>query len=262
MLIGAPADRDRAGTGLYAIVLPVSLCYPRSIAVPPAFLPMEPYDQDGPAPTRARFPWGEVAPVAALIVVHLWLAGAITGRWPPGPELVRDGALAAGATAAEPWRLVTSLFLHVDAPHVLWNGLSMAVFGVPLLTALRFARTGLVYLASGAGGGLTALAFAEPGNFILGSSGAVAGLFGAWVALRLDRARYEELIGRSRIRTVGVALLVLPSLVTPQTPAGRPISVSSHLGGLATGMLVGAVLSRLLRREVAEPDSIPPLPPN
>jgi membrane associated rhomboid family serine protease len=205
-------------------------------------------------PVPARFPWAEIAPVAVLVLFHLWLAG-VPGLRPFGGNLVRDGALLAGATAREPWRLVTAMFLHADPPHVLWNALSMAAFGVPLLTQLGSARTGLVYLASGVGGGLTALAFAEPGTAILGSSGAVAGLFGAWIALRLDRARDEDLSGRARVRTIGIALLVLPSFLTPQTASGRPISVSSHLGGLATGMLVGAALSRLLRRSGA------PVPP-
>jgi rhomboid protease GluP len=206
--------------------------------------PTETHEPEPPAP--ARFPWAEIAPIAVLVLVHLWISGAIDGRWAWGAALVRDGALVAGRTAREPWRLVTSLFLHADPPHALWNGLSMAVFGVPLLTRLGSARTAIVYLASGVGGGLTAVAFARPATILLGSSGAVAGLFGAWIALWLGRAGREDLVGRARIRTLGITLLVLPSLLTPQTPDGRPISVSSHLGGLVTGMLVGAVLSRLL----------------
>jgi membrane associated rhomboid family serine protease len=210
--------------------------------------------ESAPPPPQARFPWAEIAPIAATVLVHLWLA-----RGSPARELVRRGALVAGATGEEPWRLLTALFLHVDVRHVLWNGVSMAAFGVPLLTRLGLVRAVLVYLASGVGGGLTALAFAAPGTTILGSSGAVAGLFGAWIALWLDRARREDLVRRARIRTIGIALLVLPSLVTPQTPEGRPISVSSHLGGLATGMIVGAVLAPLLRGrdDRASPDGDP-----
>jgi membrane associated rhomboid family serine protease len=149
----------------------------------------------------------------------------------------------------EPWRLVTSLFLHVDPAHVFWNGASMMVFAVPLLTDLRLGRTALIYFASGIGGGITALQFARAGTLIAGSSGAVAGLFGAWVVLTLSRTRLEPLSRRARIRTIGIAMLFLPSLLSPITSTGHSVSVSSHLGGLATGMAIGALISTgLLRR--------------
>ncbi|NIM60369.1 MAG: rhomboid family intramembrane serine protease, partial [Acidobacteria bacterium] len=113
------------------------------------------------------------------------------------------------------------------------------------------ARAAVVYLAAGIGGGIAAVTLADYGTFILGSSGAVSGLFGAWVVLALDRARASDLPRRARIRTAGVALLVLPSLVNPTTASGEPISVSSHIGGAATGMAVGILLSRgWLRRAV------------
>ena len=49
-------------------------------------------------------------------------------------------------------------------------------------------------------------------------------------------------------------MLVLPSLLSPMTATGQSVSVSSHVGGLATGMLIGVLLSsgmllRKLRRE-------------
>jgi len=184
-----------------------------------------------------------VQTVAALILLHLGLVLWAAGPFPPGRQLVLQGGLLRGATGGEPWRLLTSLFLHSDAAHVLWNGVSTLVFAVPLLTALGFPRTALVYLASGVGGGLAALYFAAPGTLIVGSSGAVAGLFGAWVVLTLRRTRWVPLGRRERIRAAGIAMLVLPALLRPATAAGEPISVSSHLGGLFTGMLIGAVLS-------------------
>jgi membrane associated rhomboid family serine protease len=202
----------------------------------------------------ARFPSAEVQTVALLILLHLALAFWSGGPLPPGRELLIQGGLLRGATLEQPWRLLTSLFLHSGPAHVLWNGLSTLVFAVPLLGSLGLARTGSVYLLSGVGGGLAALQFAAPGTLIVGSSGAVAGLFGAWVVLTLRRARRAPLGGRERIRAMGIALLVLPTLVRPVTSAGEPISVSSHLGGLVTGMLIGAFLSAGLARPEEFPD--------
>ena len=190
------------------------------------------------------FPRREVATVAALILVHLAIVAwmdLVPGR---AFAVVQWGALRKGMTAVEPWRLVTSMFLHADYPHVLWNGLSTMIFAVPLLGILGYRRGALVYLAAGVGGGMTAVAFAGFSARTIGSSGAVAGLFGAWLVLTLQRARLAALPGRTRIRSAGIALLVLPSLIQPLTGSGMPISVGSHLGGAATGMIVGALLSK------------------
>jgi len=199
--------------------------------------------------TPARFPARPVLVVGLVILFHFlvvfWMMGSEDeGRW-----LIGRGALLAGRTAVEPWRLVTSLFLHSDPLHAFWNGASMLAFAVPLLTQLGYARTALVYFASGIGGGITALQFARAGTLIVGSSGAIAGLFGAWLVLTLGRIHLEPLRARARIRTLGIAMLVIPSLLSPITSTGHPVSVSSHIGGLVTGAVIGASISfGLLRR--------------
>jgi len=207
-------------------------------------------------PRLYAFPWKEIQIVAALITLHLGLVFVAIGPLSQASQLFRQGGLDTESTADQPWRLLTSLFLHADPPHALWNGLAMLVFAVPLLLRLGPLRSGLIYLVAGIGGGLTALHFSESGTVIIGSSGAVAGLFGAWVVVTLRTAGHRLLSWRSRVRTLGVAFLFLPSLLNPTTSAGQPVSVSSHLGGLATGMLVGAVLSfrmRLRSRGEAQP---------
>jgi rhomboid protease GluP len=195
------------------------------------------------APEAQRFPWFEVRTVAMLVLVHLSLVLWTVGPWLPGRELLRFGGLIPDRVATEPWRLLTSLLLHADAPHALWNGVSMLVFAVPLLVRLGRPRTVMIYLVAGVGGGISAAGFAEPGVVIIGSSGAVAGLFGAWVVLTYRAARRVTLSRRARVRTAGIALLFLPSLLNPTTATGQPVSLSSHLGGLATGMVIGALLS-------------------
>jgi membrane associated rhomboid family serine protease len=191
----------------------------------------------------ARFPWWEVQAVGSLVAFHLAVVAWMLSSFGPGQRLLDWGGLIPGRMTQEPWRLLTAMFLHVDPPHVLWNGLSMVVFAVPLLTELGRIRTTVIYLAAGIGGGLTALQFGDAGRIIVGSSGAVAGLFGAWIVTSLHRAHAEAIGWRGRVRTLGVAMLVLPSFLTPFTSAGRPVSVSSHLGGLLTGMLIGALLT-------------------
>ena len=196
-----------------------------------------------------KFPWGAVQVVSSLIAAHFALVFWMIASGTSGRQLIVHGALLKGGMLDEPWRLLTSLVIHIDPLHVFWNGASMMAFAVPLITDLRYVRSGMIYLASGVGGSLVALAFAVPGTLIAGSSGAVAGLFGAWVVLQTRRDRLAPLTGRARIRTIGIAMLVLPSLISPMTATGHSVSVSSHMGGLVTGMAIGAIISsRLLRR--------------
>ncbi|MCH6551398.1 MAG: rhomboid family intramembrane serine protease [Planctomycetes bacterium] len=168
--------------------------------------------------------------VSSLIAAHFALVFWMIASGTSGRQLIVQGALLRGGMLDEPWRLLTSLLIHIGPLHVFWNGASMMVFAVPLITDLRYARTGMVYLASGIGGSIMALSFATPGTLIAGSSGSVAGLFGAWVVLQTRRDRLAQLTGRARIRTMGIAMLVLPSLVTPISVTGNPVSVSSHPG--------------------------------
>ena len=205
----------------------------------------EPEERAPSAPASGSFPWTEVRIVAGVILLHLAIVFWTRGPWPSGRVAFERTLLVEGQTLQQPWRLLSSLFAHADLSHVLWNGASMMVFAVPLLASLGRVRVLLLYLASGIGGGLAALALASPGTRFLGSSGAVAGLFGAWVVQTLLRAQDEPLSRRARFRALGIALLVLPSLLTPTTPAGRSVSVAAHVGGLLTGMVIGAGQSAL-----------------
>ncbi len=201
-------------------------------------------DEPGADEPPAVFPRGPVLAVLAVIAVHVGVVLALAS-----PLLDRRLVLAAGAvgpavTQSEPWRLVTSLVLHSGLRHVGWNAVSMMVFAVPLLVELGPLRAWTIYLLAGIGGGVATTWLGTPGTLAIGSSGAVAGLFGAWVAHRLRHARRALPNWRLRVRALGIGLLVLPSLLTPTGPYGQRISVTSHLGGLVAGLVLGWILSR------------------
>jgi len=192
----------------------------------------------------ATFPAGPLAAAGALFLLHFAIVLLLVGPSPSIHHLIALGGLVTGGTLREPFRLVTSLFLHADPSHALWNGVSLLAFAVPLIVRHGYLRTSGIYLAAGIGGCLASLATTTPGTVTIGSSGAVAGLFGAWVADALLRARQERLSRRARVRAIGIALLVLPSLLQAATPSGDAIGVASHLGGLAAGLVLGWVFAR------------------
>ena len=183
--------------------------------------------------------WSAVRACAGLVAIHLAIVFTWLGHDPTSELLVARGALLNRVAADQPWRLISYQFLHSDPKHVLGNGLSLLAFSVPLAGAFGLPWTALIYLLSGIAGGIAAVA-AYPGSTVtVGSSGAVAGLFGAWLVGAIRRARRAPQTRRARLRLAGIGLLALPSLVIPETASGERISVAAHLGGLAAGVALG-----------------------
>ena len=205
-------------------------------------------------------PRGAIQAAAALILVHFAILFGLVGPDPKASHLAAIGGLIMRPDGLVPSGLLTSLFLHSDVKHVLWNGLSLVAFAVPAVQWMGYARTAIVYLLAGIAGGLAALAAYPPGTVTVGSSGAVAGLFGAWLAIRLLRARHAPKTRHAFVRAFGIGLLVLPTLI-PSGPVGdRRVSVASHLGGAAAGFVLGALHELWRLRSAAKRDTSAPTP--
>lgn len=166
--------------------------------------------------------------------------------------LTREFGLVPALAGAQPWRQITSAFLHVGLIHVGFNGLLLWQLGQMLEPVLGHVRFGALYLAGLAGGALgivglswltayTALPdipllgwlFAtNPVGVTVGASGAVFGLMGA--AMVGMRSR-----GINPWRTSIGSLVLLNLVITFALPG---ISVGGHLGGFIGGLIAGKVL--------------------
>jgi len=177
--------------------------------------------------------------VAAVFVAHMAIVLGLVGHNPDFMRFTRLGGVVAGRVTEQPWRLLTSLFIHADPAHVFWNGVSMLVFAVPVILDVGYIGASLVYLFGGVVGGITGTMARPEGVVLFGSSGAVSALFGAWIAITLMRARQNGLPRRARFRVLGLSLLILPTLVNPESSTGQSISVAAHLGGLGAGIVAG-----------------------
>ncbi|MEY2487038.1 MAG: hypothetical protein QOH39_2686 [Verrucomicrobiota bacterium] len=190
--------------------------------------------------------WRQTPAVMVLIVLNILAFGGelCAGYWSnPGvlhtlgalePDFVRDHH--------EYWRLFTALFLHYDVPHLLFNVFALYVLGPPLERAIGVARFCFCYLVSGLGstGGVVALTLIGVGSGaarLVGASGSVMGIVGAWAGFLL-RHRHSPLAKR-RLNNVLmiVAIQTVFDLTTPQ------ISMSAHLCGLVTGFIAGLIVS-------------------
>jgi len=168
-----------------------------------------------------------VAVFAAQQVIALLLGGDIVGF--VGRK--DNAAIAAGQW----WRLVTPMFLHVDALHLLFNGYALYVLGPQIETAFGTARMLAVYLLSGAAG--TVVSFVLSPHPAVGASGAIFGLFGA---LAVHLYRHRALLGpagRDVLRQLAVVAAI--NLVISLSPG---IDGWGHLGGVVCGALLAALI--------------------
>lgn len=184
------------------------------------------------APKVRRSRFGVDAPVVTYAVIAI-CAVVYAAQWITQgigfPIIDRLGVYAPAFTdlqhgVYEPWRMLTSAFLHGSIWHLAMNGLTLWVFGRVLEPGMGRLRYSLLLVASALGGSF-AVAVLAPGSVVLGASGAAFGLIGAWfVVLRRMRADITPML-------VLIGINVVMAFLNPM------ISWEAHLGGA----LIGAV---------------------
>lgn len=152
-------------------------------------------------------------------------------QWVSGTAVFEALAYAPFLTAAEPWRMLTSAFLHSQSSilHLLFNMYSLFIFGPIIEHAVGRARFLALYLLAAFGGSVAVLLLA-PGSVVVGASGAIFGLLGAFFVIQ------RRLGGNN----TGLLILIGLNLVIGFIP-GFSISWQAHVGGLVVGAAVAAV---------------------
>ncbi|MGY2131801.1 rhomboid family intramembrane serine protease [Hymenobacter sp. HD11105] len=176
-----------------------------------------------------------------LLVYALLAFSAADPLAPSGQELVAWGSNFSPLTLhGQPWRLLTSCFLHGGVAHLLLNGLGLLFLGAMLEPLLGRVRLLGGFLVCGVGGSLASLWWNMTGVNSVGASGAIFGLYGLLLALLFTRAVPFD---RTQRRTMlwFVFYLMISGLVGS---LGGNIDHAAHVGGLITGVLVGVLLGR------------------
>jgi len=138
----------------------------------------------------------------------------------------------------EPWRYATSVFLHANWEHLLFNMFSILVFAPPLERLLGHVRYAAFYLLAGILGNVYSAAVHIGGIHIaVGASGAVYGVFGAYLYLALFRKRVMDEASRKTVYTI-LLFGLLYSLISPR------IDIWAHVGGCLAGFLMLGILVR------------------
>jgi len=212
-------------------------------------------------PTRQRHPLRWATP--ALVGV-LWLAFLWTSTLPGGRKralLLEWGALSGGQLPedilrswadGEHWlRLFTALFLHADWAHLLGNLVFLLIFGLPAERVMGPWRFLLLFLLGGCLANFVAvLAIGTPDRLIIGASGAVSAVIGAYLALFpnarlgvvLPLGLFLEFVRAPASLLIGIWAL-LQVVFAYIGPAFGAVAWAAHIAGFVFG-IVFAVLAR------------------
>lgn len=146
---------------------------------------------------------------------------------------------------SEPWRFVTSMFLHGGIYHIFFNAYALFMFGSILETQMGRRDYLLIYFGAGLlGGFLYYLTYAIgmiPPIPALGASGAIYGILGA-TAIMLPDMRIFFWFFPMRMREAAILWVVIEFLGTFNIASG--IASAAHLGGLIFGLAYAWHLNR------------------
>jgi membrane associated rhomboid family serine protease len=183
-----------------------------------------------------RTGWGAAGSVTnALILINVLVFLAVFSM----PQEMMDKAFAAlsfsSANLLEPWRLLTSMFMHASASHLFLNMLALYFFGGVAEKGLGQKRFALIYFMSGIAGSLLyGFTSAVPA---VGASGCIFGVMGAAMFLKPGHLIKLYIIP---LPLGFIAFLYALSQVAiaavPLETSG--VAYAAHVGGIVTGAVL------------------------
>ena len=140
------------------------------------------------------------------------------------------------------YRMLTAAFLHANIMHIGFNMYALYLFGPQIERQMGGLPFAAMYL-SAALAGSAAYLVSGAGNVAVGASGAIFGLFGAWIGASYSQRRTPA--GRALFQRLAILLAVNLSL--PLLMGG--IAWEAHVGGLVAGLLIVTAWQRLPGRD-------------
>jgi len=189
---------------------------------------------------RARAPKRKPAIVTALrrssdrpVVTYAIMAVTVlvyVAQFLSGGYVYNQFGYAPVYTTFEPWRMITSAFLHSPSSilHIVFNMYSLFIFGPILEHLLGRVRFIALYLISAFGGSVAVLLLAE-NVYVVGASGAIFGLLGAFFVIQ------RRMGGNSLQLVIVIGINLAIGFFVPN------IAWQAHVGGLIAGAAVAFV---------------------
>ena len=174
-------------------------------------------------------------PLVTIILMAICVAAYALDLAISNGFIFQNFAYAPFLTKSEPWRMVTSAFLHSSSfMHIAFNMYALWILGNALEPAFGRVRFLAVYLISALAGSVGVLLLSNMDSIdtpVVGASGAVFGLFGALFVVQRKRG------GDLRQILILLAINVAIGFIIPN------IAWQAHLGGLIAGALCTAAIA-------------------
>ena len=182
-----------------------------------------------------------IAPVLAIIILCflVYIATIVAGIL--GHDLIPLLGLRTASFLAQPWTIVTNLFVHGGIWHLIFNMLTFYFFGSFLSRLVGTRAFLIIYFFGGILGNVFFMLLGSPFAIVIGASGAIFALGGA-LAVLTPRLRVFVFPIPAPIPLWAA---VLGGFVIMFFVSG--VAWQGHLGGLVFGLIAGLVLRRGVR---------------
>lgn len=168
----------------------------------------------------------------------LWLLGIITGAFileAAFPQIISALSFRPPLFAEMPWTMITAMFMHANASHLLQNLFALGLFGIILERIIGSRNFIILYFAGGIAGNIASFYF-YPDSISLGASGAIMAVIGALAVLRPKIMIY---IGGPLPMVVLAIMWIFVDLIG--LFSSDNIGHAAHLAGFAVGAAYGLI---------------------
>jgi len=182
-----------------------------------------------------------IVPVLAIIVLCFLVYITTEAAKMMGHNLVPLLGLSTASFLAQPWTIVTNLFVHGSIWHLIFNMLTLYFFGTFLIRLVGIRDFLIIYFGGGILGNVFFMLLGPPYAIVIGASGAIFALGGTLALLTPKLRVYIFPIPAPMPLWVAVLLGFVIMSFMPG------IAWQGHLGGLVFGLIAGLVLRRRIR---------------
>lgn len=142
------------------------------------------------------------------------------------------------------WRLITYQFVHGSISHIFFNMYAFIYLGLMIENKLGWKKFLFIYIFSGVCGGSMSLIFHQE-TIMMGASGAIMGLYGAFIALLLNKT-FEPKATRALL----ISTLIVSALILINGAFGKKVDNAAHIGGFLCGFILCCTLVFNFRNKV------------
>ncbi|MBQ8336011.1 MAG: rhomboid family intramembrane serine protease [Bacteroidaceae bacterium] len=187
-----------------------------------------------------------------IIIVFIGVFSVLFNLGEAGNSIVRFLELPSSLQQllSRPWSLLTYMFVHKNFMHILWNMVSLYVFGKIFLNFFSVRHFVGTYILGGLSGGVAFVLaynlfpyFAPyvENSYLVGASAAVLAIVVASAVRNPDYRINLAFVGSVKLSAFAVVTVAISFFMISGSNAGGNIA---HLGGAAAGWLVTSMLNK------------------